>query len=493
MNASRVAVASFNAAMRAYPDPAAEQQDRDFRSWQQQYLLRWGYYTNSAFEVLETWQAYKSLHRLYRNHRSIYNPTQRLCNFYAGAVYPGIVTADARRLPKTVRLAYPLPDDTPDDLRRALAQLWQWSNWQENSGVLVRWAAALGDTLVEVVDDLAGGKVYPELVWPGRVKGLTLDPSGHVKAYEQEYTATDETGKEYVFGKRVDQGQIVTYRDGQVTSETPNPYGFAPAVWVRHTNDGGMHGSPALRCVGKVDTLNDVASHGIDTLHKMMGAPVVVATGGTLTRLDGAPARQATHELPNNPAQDMDVLKAGPDAQIISIPLDTQSAIAYMEKLLTEIEADHPEITVWQALRDMSSTTGPAVSRLMGDVEGYVTRAQASYDAQCVKLFQMSIAIAGWRLSTGAWGPNLTAQQQAFSGFGLDSYKAGQLDMLVLPRPLIPLTQQEEMEIERQELLLKQERIGGAAQPGGLAAGVADRLRSRPENRGNQGNRGAGS
>jgi hypothetical protein len=110
----------------------------------------------------------------------------------------------------------------------------------------------------------------------------------------------------------------------------------------------------------------------------------------------------------------------------------------YIEKLLEEIEADHPELTMFETLREMSQITGPAAEILVGDAYALITDARAGYDVQTVKLMQMGLAVAGWRLNTGAWGNDLSPQQETFAPFDLESYRRGDLDFEIMPRPLVP-------------------------------------------------------
>jgi len=467
---------------RAYAHPDEEAAAASFATRDGVYQTLWAYYTNEAFDGLARWQGYRSRHRLYRNHRSLYNPTTRLVDFYAGHVYPGIVTATPTRYGNGARMAYPLADDTPPQLRAALDQLWQWANWQQQKSTLVRWGAALGDVMAEVVDDLEREKVYMGLIWPGQVKDLTLDNTGNVKAYALEYTALDAEGQSYIYGKTVDAARIAVLHDGREVDVRPNPYGFTPAVWVKHNDMGGQHGAPALRSLGKVDELNGLVSQAHDNLRKMMGAPLLVATNGTLERLEDAPKRDGTAEaqrLGRDEAEMLNIWRVNGDAHIVSVELDPNAALAWADKLLGEIEHDHPEVTFYQQLRAMGEVSGVAASRLMGDVEGYVIDAQAGYDQQCTKLFQMAIAVGGWRVATGAWGRNggLTRQQEAFRGYDLESYQRGDLDLTILPRPLVPLSEKEQMEIERERLSIETDRAQ-AQEARGMAAGIAERLRN---------------
>src|SRR5687767_3885459 len=99
---------------------------------QEYFNLLWSYYQNSTFDDLNAWARYREEFQLYRNIRSIYNPTRRIVNFYVAQVYPGVLSEDASQLPDGVQLAIPFAEDTDQTLKTTIAQFWQWSNWQSN-------------------------------------------------------------------------------------------------------------------------------------------------------------------------------------------------------------------------------------------------------------------------------------------------------------------------------------------------------------------------
>lgn len=474
--ASKAAVNTF---LRVYGDPDGEQARGAFVGRNAQYRMLWHYYRNSAFEDLAAWQAYKARYRLYRHTRSIYNPTRRLVDFYAGTVYQGVLSTDARRLPDGTPLAIPFAEDTDAALLAAVGQLWRWSNWQIGKTLMVRYGAALGDCAVEVIDDLDARKVTMEVRWPGLIDDLDLDSSGNVKAYAMEYDYEDADATKHTYRKEVDSDWIRTFRDAKpheyhgVPAERPNEYGFVPLVWIKHVDLGSDHGEPALRSIGKVDELNALASHAIDQAHKVFGAPLLVTGKNIGTLTESQTKRGATNTLAN-PAEgqeSLNILRSDESGDIKSVNLPEGQALAYIESLLSEVERDHPEIGMYNQLREMSEVTAPGASRMFGDVAAYVDEARAIYDTQSVKLFQMATAIAGWRVQRGDWG-NLDRQREAFQGFGLDSYFQGDLDMEILPRPLIPLSRREVLELERMELAIENDRQN--AQAG--AAGIRERL-----------------
>lgn len=459
----------FDAFLRYYSDPAGSLAGELFEQRDRLFQMRWQYYTNEALEDATLWALYKSQYKLYRNTSSLFNPTRRLVDFYAGMIYPGFVNVDGEPAPG-MRNAVPLADDTDPALRSAIAQFLRWTNWQSKKSLYVRYGAALGCVLVEVVDDVERGKIYLGSNWPGFVSDLSLDTQGNVRMYELTYDAVDGDGVEYEYRKRVDKGKIVYYRNDEEIESLANPYGFVPAVWVRHIDMGEDIGAPALRNQGKMDRLNSLASHTVFNIHKQMQAPILAAGSGGFSSLFGETSKRAG-EQQETPAdvEALSILKGPADSRFETIQVSTEEALPMIDKLLAEIEADHPELTFYQQMRDMQTVTGPAASRLMGDVEAPVYEAQAAYDQQFVKLCQMAVAIGGWRLSTGAW-PQPTGQQQAFAGFDLDSYDAGNLDFTLLPRPLVPLTALEELEIERQTWEFEQQRTGFS-----VLAGVNER------------------
>jgi hypothetical protein len=376
INATR---AGYSAFRREFADPS-EQGARQNAATRRADLQRlWAYYANTVYEDPWLWQAYRSRYGMYRAIRSIYNPTRRLVEFYAGAVYPGVLSEDGSQLPDGVPLAIPLTKDTPDALKVAIAQFWQWSNWQANKAVMVRYGAAAGSVLVEVIDDLERRKVTANVVWPGLICDLDLDSTGSI---------------------------------------------------------------------GKVDELNSLASHVHDQVHKKINAPAFLPGVTSLKPLTGQQNRKAATDEFSNDANILsdreDLLliggPAGSDVKSLAGTLELADAGPYLDRLLAEVEADHPELLMYRQLRDMSQVTGPGAAQIMGDTYARVIEAQASYDQQSIKLFQMAVAIAGWRLDSGAWGER-DRQREKFASFDLESYVRGDLDIGIAPRPLIAPTQ----------------------------------------------------
>lgn len=462
-------------ALRVYDNPGDAPQQNIVHQQIGRYNLLWSYYNGSMFDKgaryvngwinhnvtypsYGAWGGYIQQNRLYRHIRLIYNPTRRLVDFYPGAIYPGVLSEDGDDLPDGYPIAIPFSDDTDPKLKDAIAQFWQWSNYQALKSVHVRYGAALGSVMLEIVDDADKGKVCAEVVWPGHVVDLQLDPAGNVKSYVIEYKTQDQAAQYanyYTYRKEVDDTSFRYYRDGEPYDYTgdgsvqPNRYGFVPAVWIKHIDVGSVMGSPVISgSMQKIDELNNLASLVHDQINKKVASPMIFWAEGTIQNLINAVKRGNTDEFsdPNGDRENVALIKgpAGGKVESLTSDLNLSDAAGYMDKLIGELEHDHPELAMWNELRGMSQVTGPAAARLVGDVTARVQEAAANYDRGNTALFGMAVAIAGQNLKErrGGW-KNPTKQQMKFDGFDLGSYERGDLEISIMPRPLIIPTKKE--------------------------------------------------
>jgi hypothetical protein len=435
----------------------------DFYDRSDVYNYLWSYYTNVAYDDLDhVWNRIRTRSRYYRYTRPIFNPTRRLVDLYAGVIWPGVLTADPEDMPSNTQLAVPLPKSVPLVMRKAMDQIWQWSNFAAQRYSLIRFGAALGNVLVEIIDDVDKGKVTFDIVHPSYLKELNLDQGSFVKSYTVEYKYEDrDDGKDYTYRRTVTPETISTFRDAEPyayygnPASYPNPYGFAPAVWVSHANIGSMFGLPAVRNVSKIDELNSLVSHANDQIHKVLGAPIILALHNPDAPMPdqkgGANGSTTVSEtIAADPTREsIQYIEANVGAAVHSINLPEGQSLKHVEALLSEVERDHPELSLWHAMREMNQVSGIAVSRLFGDAQAYISEAAGSYDTALVRLMQMGIAIAGMRQSEGAGGWSDENYQRAkFSTFDLDSYRKGDLDFYIMPRPLVPLTEQEAAQLK---------------------------------------------
>lgn len=454
----------FAGLRRVYEQPTYDHVQENLYQRELEYLLLWSYYSGEVFEdtarclnawsatgwYTRTWDEYKKIYRLPKTIRPMYNPCQRIVRFYQGTIYPGVLSEDGENLPDGVQNAIPFSQDTSPQLKNAVAQLWQWNNWQERMQIEIMYAAALGDCLVEIVDYLDEGKVCFEIPWPGYVYDLDCDHAGNVKGYTLEYSVYDKDDGYYRYKKIVDGDYFRYFKDNApfdygYGAVLYNPYGFTPAVLFKHNSTGGTRGSPAIAgSLGKIDELNGLASMVHDQVRKVVRSPIILwSTGSMGANFGNKPAPDT--DTSTSDQEELKIMKGPIGGKVESLAGDlsdlAQTAVL-MDKLTAEIEHDHPELTYYQELRAMSQVTGPAAQRLVGDVESRVAKAQAAYDRGNINLFQMAVAIAGYRVNNGDWG-ELDRQQEKFRPFNLDSYRSGDLDMAIMPRPLLTPTKLE--------------------------------------------------
>ena len=479
MDASRVAFKAFQVAL---AEPYA--QHTEFATPSSFYHLLWEYYRNEAYSDIEVWSTYLQSRGMYKATVNIYNPVRRLVDFYSGIVYSGTITHDGGPLDDGHPSAIPFDIDTPPEILAAASQIFQWSNWQTENHVMVRFGACVGSVLVEILDDVEKGRVRWNVVWPGFVDELELDDYGNLKMYSLEYEAFDyDTGTNYTYRREVNKKSISTFKDnspfgyGNHPAVYEHPYGFVPAVWIRHTNSGTDIGYPALRSISKIDHLNSLASHAVDQMHKISGAPVVVS-GDSVGRLSDSigPTVPAI-----NQKDTIEIIRGAAGTTVQTLSLPAGETMAHIERMISEIEKDHPELTLYEQMRGMSQITGPAAERLFGDVASYVNEARAAYDMGTVKLVQMGLAVGGYRANGGGW-KKMTHQQQKFTPFNIDSYEDGDLPLSILPRPLVPVSESEIIQLQRDRIALENERMGGEA-----VAGVQERIRTLATNTGGAG------
>lgn len=495
--------AGFAAARESYADPENAKLAASNDARRAIYRRNWQYYTNQAFEDLGDWKSYIKNAGLYQYTRLMYNPFRRLVDFYAGRIYPGRLSLDGKPFPNNIRLAIPFAEDVDDKLKAAVAQLWQWSNWHNGMKLMVRYGAVCGDCLVEIVDDTETGKVRFDVVWAGLLVPdyLILDAVGNVKRYAIEYATKDENGKEYRFRKEVDKDEIRYFKDGKAFDifgdgdTIKNPYGFCPAVWVKHVDLGGDFGAGVFRGdYVKLDELNSVATHAIDLIHKLIDPPIVLWTKSRLRPAFASTRGVVTDPsgqqfIPNNGNEfaadsergenaafdvrtDSMILKGaeGGRTEPLVGKLNLAEALPYMDSIIEEIEKDHPELTFYQTMREMQQVTAPGAQQLLGDAEGVFDESAANYDGASTRIFAMGVAIAGFRLAEGmdGWSQN-TVQQQKFARFSLDSYARNELHIDLIPRSLI-------IETEVNSLTVQGQRFENANAAAGLLP-LDERLR----------------
>lgn len=434
--------------------------------------LLWNYYLNRSPEVY-TSRRIDSLRlegrALYTYTRLIYNPVPQIVDFYVDHLFPHV----SETLTSGIALATPMQDESSEELKEAVAQIDQWTNWLSEALMMVRLGASMGSVGVEVVDELEREKITHRILRPSLVKSVSLDAAGNVKAYTLEYKAYDEDKKEnYTYRKEVDDELFQYFRDnkpydppdrGEGDEERiergvyKNPYTFVPMVWIKHKDGGSERGLPAVVNIEKIDELNSLVSHRHDHQHKAIEAGKVISTDGDILPVTGASgASRKGQEGGINPydtRRDWMLLKTPSDASVHNLgsSFDLTQGDPEVIRLLESFVADYPELQAAKLIEEHGATSGEALKYKLGKAQSKLDQAGAQYNQQVTKLKQMSVAIAGWRYNGGGWTKR-DAQQKRFAPFNLESYAKGDLNFGIKRSLLVQMTETEEIELQGKRL-----------------------------------------
>lgn len=445
------------AAWQAFNDPGAVIRNMSREERLDLYSLAWSYYRNKVFSG-DGWKALIAEQKLYVLTRLIYNPMVPVVDFYADNIW--LAPNDTENL----SLVTPIDASTDTKIIDGVAQIDQWSGFRSSAMMIKRYAAATGNVLVEGIDDLERQKVLHNTVWPGFVSDIELNDVGDVLSYTLEYTAWDREAKaSYTYKKIVDKESFSYFRDGRPfippgrTAEVEaNPYGFVFAVWIKHIDDGGNYGLPAMPSFDKVNEINSLASHLHDNIHKMIESPKVISTKDMILPISGATASQAEANRQSqlymtDPRYEHAFFKTGEGAGVLDLAgtLKLAESHPFLTGLLESLNDDYPELQAAAIIRDNSNLSGAALERMLTPAQNKLDSAQAGYNAQLIKLRQMQIAVAGMRANGGGWS-NLSKQQALFKPFNLKSFERGDLDFSIRSATLVG-----ETESEQEDLLIK--------------------------------------
>ncbi len=469
------------AAMSAFRDPSLVASPEPTLDASTQYGELWAFWAGS-WRVDPAVRSLRSASpALYKNTRQLWRHADAIVSLYEQFVYAGDLSSDGKALPDGTRGAIPIDPQTGDDkadeaILRGCAELWSMWRWRQSMSLAPKYAAILGDVLVELVEDVPRGTVMPRFVWPGSVVDLDLNDAGDVRRYAIEYPVVVEEssaygqrvkGERYRFRKEVDGAFIRYYRDGQPAAfpdlgidraTEPNPFGFAPACWIRHETVFGNRGVGALeKTMRAAFEMNSVLSHAIDYQRRQFSAPVGVIGGATqsLERrgAGAAPERgpEAAAREARAAAETMSLLSLQQGGQFVTVQFDVGQTTQMLQLVMDAILAEAPEARYAQQILGMTQVTAPGIERALGPIVGRVKRARANHDPQTVKLHQMALAMLGFRLANGDYPERVTAERparyEAFRAFDLTSYGRGMLDFTIPDRPVIPETAQERVEL----------------------------------------------
>lgn len=441
-------------------DPLDTTQWNDHASRKLRYALLWSLFDNSAYRDLHAWsKGLRATYGLYSYIRNIHNPAYRLGTFHQTHIQGGpldLIAGDGKKVASALPIVM---DSESQQLRAAIAQLWQWSVWSINKDVWTLNGTIMGDAPLEVVDDVARGKVYLKVMHPGKVKTLDCDPQGNVKGYTLEYVradprrpVVDRPGMSSSIPPTVTYTEQVT-RDGDDVvyrtflnsqawpwndqpAEWTRPYGFVPLVMVKHQDVGLDFGWSELHAgLSKFREVDDIASALDDQIRKAVNAPWLF----NFAKANSATTIARTTPTTENPQPGRGELPAmyvnmeSAKGQALIADLDIAAVGERIAALQDELKHDYPELDT-ERHTGSGDASGRALRYAQQPVTAKVLQRRSGYDSALVRAQQMAIAIAGERGYPG------------FEGFGLDSFDAGALEHSIGERPVFAVDKLDQIE-----------------------------------------------
>ena len=432
----------------------------DFDSRKLRYSILWAMYENTAYDKIHTWSvSYKTQKGLYEYIRNIYNPSYRLGEFWKAKLLGGALdpaAGDGEEVPSALPI---LMEAENESLRKAIAQVWRWSNWQIKKDVFGLWTPVLGDGVLKIVDDPDREKVYIKVIHPSRLSNAELDDFGNVKGYTLMYKRQDpRPGKsgEVTYKEVAERdGEAVVYRtyldqslyawdDGE--AEWAVEYGFVPMVVLQHNDVGLDFGwSELYPGLSKFREVDDQASKLNDQIRKLVEGAWLLAgvqkpvSTPVVTGQAASQTETQEREKPQVGRSEMKIIySTNPQAQPHSLvaPIDIASVASSIKDLIAELERDYPELRV-----DLANATGDISGRALrinrSPASAKVLQRRPNYDNALVRAQQMAVAIGGFR----SYG-------DAFAGFSLESFATGKLEHSIGERPVFDADPLDELEEE---------------------------------------------
>jgi hypothetical protein len=386
------------------------------------------YYSNKAYKSIVSYaQRHRIVRGLYKHVRGIYNPVFRLVELHASKCYRGNLDTETFS-----RGAIPLTNVSASHTS-AIGNLWKWSNMGSLKTIYPRGTSRFGDMFIKVVDDVFKNKVRLELVHPAYITYADITPQGYIDAVVIGYWRNDDNpfASPWYYEEVITKDSFSTWRDGEPYAEYqnsngvyitawPNEYGFVPMVLTRAIElEHNYGGSLFFATLDKIDELNDLASVTNDQIRKIVN-PMwwlegVSSISNVTTTVTGETERDRVPVM-------MGPLGSKPTAMNANLSL--ADAAQSIKSLLSEIEADHPELSLHR-MREGERVTGPGVTTAYDDAIQRIEDFRGVSDSGLLRAHQMALSIGGFRGYDG------------FGAFDLNSYDAGDIDFQIAERPVL--------------------------------------------------------
>lgn len=469
-----------------YREDAASVNPVDLHAWEVwanrlvRYQLLWAFYENTPYAEVHAWsKRFREAYGLYAHVRSIFNPANRLGEFWAQHLMGGPLDPDAgdgRAIPSA------LPIETENEaIRPAIARIWRDSNWQAKKTIWTRFGSTMGDTALTIVDDAARKKVYFKVVRPTSLRWVAQDPFGNVKGYQiQEYRpdpewnpndplAPPEPGRVLYTETCTKDGESVTFetkkddepydwrdyppdtpRGERVGPKWTVEYGFVPLVFTQHIDVGSKFGwAEYFSLLSKIRDQDDLGSCLTDQCRKLLNGPWAVLNMRKPDVKSQNPERPRTTSEFGDRSETAPIsrdkltliyLKDEDSASRVAVQqmvgdMRIDAMVQYIDRLTAVIEKHCPELILDD--RAGSDSSGRTLRVLQEKVEAKAWERRSNYDQAMASANAMAISIGAFRRYPG------------FEEFTTRSFSDGDLIHRIGNRPVFSINPLDKLEREQ--------------------------------------------
>ena len=335
------------------------------------YRRNWRYYQNVPYTEPRP--------GLYARMRAIFNQVTK------------IVDTDAR-----FAMGERLQVQAEPEVERAINNLWEWSDFQQEKYLLARYGACCGDAFVKVVDN----RPWELNTDPDPERSVLLNvlpPDAVAPRYDPHDRKRMVACKiEYVHGRDIhkevitpDEILIYDERDpDRVVARYPNPLGFIPIVHIRNVDIGEEFGLCSFHnLLPTVDALNELASFMFE-ISKLYADPVIIGRG-----MERGSLRKQTVDEEGRPVATVWWVPTPEGSfEFLEWKGNLPDVLAFLDRIQAGIERNTPELAL-SALQDRREVSGYSVALHLVELVRKIEEMRGNYFSGLERANRMALRV----------------------------------------------------------------------------------------------------
>jgi len=335
------------------------------------YRRNWRYYQNVPYAEPRP--------GLYARMRAIFNQVTK------------IVDTDAR-----FAMGERLQVQAEPEVERAINNLWEWSDFQQEKYLLARYGACCGDAFVKVVDN----RPWELNTDPDPERSVLLNvlpPDAVAPRYDPHDRKRMVACKiEYVHGRDIhkevitpDEILIYDERDpDRVVARYPNPLGFIPIVHIRNVDIGEEFGLCSFHnLLPTVDALNELASFMFE-ISKLYADPVIIGRG-----MERGSLRKQTVDEEGRPVATVWWVPTPEGSfEFLEWKGNLPDVLAFLDRIQAGIERNTPELAL-SALQDRREVSGYSVALHLVELVRKIEEMRGNYFSGLERANRMALRV----------------------------------------------------------------------------------------------------